>query len=403
MNTRKNSGKYMYVVLVCGFLLNFAANYPQYQLAPIAHLLMPQLDMTVSQFSSLFSSTLIPGILLGIGAGILCDKFGVKKCVSIAGAISLVAIIARIFVQNYIGMFICMVFSGIVMVFFNANISKIIGAWFPPEKIGTAVGIALAGSNCAMAVGMGTTAMLPSVKIAFTIAAIVSAAAFVVWVIFMKDKQPDAAAMADAPGGVSATEGLKSVAKNRGVWIVGICAGLMMTAAMCISTFLPQALQTSKGMDAVAAGALSSVITVGNIFGSILGPLICVKMGKTRPYLFLFSVFVAVGTAFAWLAPAGAPIIICFFMTGFVTSATIAQLMSLPVLLPGVGSQLAGAAGGFVGTIQLILGVVLPSYIISPITGDNFMMLYLIAGALVLVGAFVSLMLPEIFGRRSNS
>ena len=168
MNHKKNSSNYGYMIAAIIFLISAVGSYPQYQLSPLAYLIMPELELSLAQFSAVFSSPMIPGILLSLIAGILSDKYGVKRCMGIAGIISLTGVILRIFLgtTSYTGLLICMILSGVIATFNNANFGKIIGSWFPLERVGIMVGIASTGSTFAMAAAMSTTALMPSIKFA---------------------------------------------------------------------------------------------------------------------------------------------------------------------------------------------------------------------------------------------
>lgn len=404
LNQRPVSKNYAYIIVACAFLINFIGNYPQYQLSPLSYLIMPELNLSTAQFSSLFSSAMIPGILFSLVSGILCDKFGAKACIGVAGIISALGVCGRLFASNFTTLFICMTLSGLIATFLNSNVGKIIGNWFPPEKVGVMVGITMAGSTAAMAIAMGTTAMFPSVSSAYLVAAIISVAVMVFWFIFMKNKPNNTTqSNVSQPPQVSLSECLKTIIRNKNIWVIGISLGLVLGANMCLSTFLPQALQAARGFSATSAGGVSSVITFGSLAGSIFGPMICAKFGRMKPYLIICCAITALGTAFAWQAPAGAALFIALFITGFAASATISQMISIPAMLPDVGPVFAGTAGGLVATLQLLCGVILPSYVIAPLTGDNFSALYLMGGALALIAAVLVLAIPELLSKQKAS
>lgn len=394
---------YAYIIVALTFLVNFIANYPQYQLSPLAVPVMTAYDIDIARFSMLFSSAMIPGILLGLPSGLLCDKYGVKACVGIAGIISFLAIVARIFTVTFPALLLTMVISGFVASFLNSNLAKIMGSWFPPEKIGIMVGIGVAGSTASMAVAMGTTAMLPGIKAAFIVAAVINAVVLTLWFLLMKNKPKSSSGEAPQMPEVSMKECLGKLVKIRHIWVTGLAIGFILAASMCLMTFLPTALQSSRGLSATAAGAVSSAIMFGNLAGAVLGPMICAKVGYMKPFLFVSCVLAGLGAAFAWLAPLGIIMIGALFLTGFIASGAISQLLSIPVMLKEVGPIYAGTAGGLIGTIQLIIGVGVPSYIIAPVVGANFFLLYLIAGALAVVSAVLVLTLPELFGKGRNT
>ncbi|WP_250228370.1 MFS transporter [Anaeropeptidivorans aminofermentans] len=397
MSEERTSSRYPYVIIACAFLLNFATMYPMYQLSSQTYKLMPSLNISPAQFSILFSSAMIPGILFSLTSGVLCDKLGVKVCVTAAGLISLLAVIGRIFANNFAALFICMFLSGLVCSFLNSNVAKIIGNWFPPGKIGTGVGIVLSGASASMALAVGTTAMFASVSGAFIFAAVLNGAAMIIWIAFMKESPENTGPLpVISLSGPPMKKNLTTVIKNRYIWIAGLTSGLITASTMCVNTFLPQALQSVKGMDAVAAGAVSSVIMIGSFAGSVLGPVICIKTGRMETFFWTFSVLTGIGTAFAWRAPEGIALIISLFLTGFVSSGLNSQLVAVPVMLKEIGPENAGVAGGFSAMIRLLLAVVLPSYIISPLTGDNYTLLYILGGILSLCAGVLTLAFPKL-------
>lgn len=401
----KRASKGALVALACTTLMLFVPNYSQYQLSPIAHLIMPAYDLDATQFSILFSSTMIAGILLSLVAGLLSDRFGVKRVVGIAAIISVTALIGRIFAPNFATLFVCMALAGVVATFLNANLAKIMGSWFPPEKVGLAVGIGLAGATFSMAIGLGTSALFPSLKAIFTFTAVVGLIALVAWWLFFKDgpgsmqASPETEAEGAPLAQPSLSECLKVVLKSRNVWLIGIALGMDMAATMCIVTFLPQVLQATRGFDPTAAGALSSVVTFGNLAGSILAPIILARVGRFKPVAIVLAIISALGTAFAWQLPDGPFMLVCFFLTGFALSGLMTVLVSAVVLLPEIGPVYAGTAGGVGATLQLFGAVVIPSYILMPILGENWPVFYGIGGILCIVAAACVFVLPEVLKR----
>lgn len=362
---------------------------------------MPAYELDSAQFSMLFSAAMISGIPLSLVAGLLCDHFGMKVVVGLAGLVSVAALIGRIFAPDFITLFVCMALTGIVATFLNTNIAKIMGSWFPPEQVGLAVGVGLAGATLAMAVGLGTSALFPSLQAVFIFTATLAVIALAAWWLLFKDgpRSSKAASETDTTTQPSLSECLKVVLKSRNVWIIGATLGLDMAATMCILAFLPQVLQSMRGFDPTVAGALSSMVTFGNLAGSILTPLITTRSGCFRPVAIVFAIVAAAGTAFAWQLPEGLVMMVCFFLTGFSLSGLLTILVSAIVLLPEIGPVYAGTAGGIGATLQLFGAVAIPSYILTPILGANYPALFGVGGILCLVAAVCILALSEVLQR----
>ena len=400
---RKKSN-YGWVMAALAFVVLFIGSYVQYQLSPLAYLIIPEFGLSNSQFSSVFSAPMIPGLCLSLVAGLLCDKYGVKKCITVALTIAVAGIVLRTFSSSYTTLFICMILAGLASTFISSNIAKYLGGWFAPEKIGTMIGITMAGSTAAMAIGMGTTAMFPSVRAAYIFAAVLAVIILVAWFLLARKSEAE---KADKKAEIkeqqiSIIDCLKGIIKNKHIWLIGSCLMFLMGSQIALSAFLPMALQAERGIAATASGVVTSVIMFGNLAGTILGPILCAKIGRMKPYLLVCGVIAAIGVVFAWQLPTGIIMTVAMFVTGFFASAMIPTLMSLPIMLPGVGPGLAGTAGGLVSTVQLFGCVVIPTYIIAPIAGDSYRMIMILAGICGLLSAVCVLGIPDLFRKESK-
>lgn len=399
INQSTKINRYSYVICACAFITYFVADYAGYQIPPLSHLVMPALDIDSIDFSRLFAAYMLPGALFCLIAGLLCDKFGTKRCIGISIIISATAAVFRVFASNFISFFFCMMLLGVMLFFISTNVIKIIAHWVPPNRISIFVGITIAGGPVGMTVAMSTSALFSSLRPALITSAICCVIVVFLWFIFMREKpkeSDDTYHYVDNAPQVPLLEGLKVVLKNKHMWVIGICLGFVLSPAVCLTTFMPRALQLEHDMNAVTAGAMTSLIMLGNIAGSVFGPIICMFIGKLKPYIFCSSIIGALGVAFAWRFSGNVMIGIGLFISGFVIAALLAQLLSMPVLFKEIGPALGGTAVGFISTIRSSFAVVIPSYIIAPITGDNYYLLFLIAGGLLVLCAILSLKLPKI-------
>ena len=144
------------LVVVCVVVLIFVPNFAQYQLSPISFRIMDEFGMNAVQFSALFSAAMITGMVVSPVAGLLCDKFGARMTIGIGALITLAALVIRVFAQDYLTVFLCMVFAGVTATFLNSNMPKIMGNWFSGKNVGIAVGVGISGSTLSMAVGRST-------------------------------------------------------------------------------------------------------------------------------------------------------------------------------------------------------------------------------------------------------
>lgn len=387
----KKSNNYGIVAAVILFVALIIGNYFQYQLSPLAPRLMETMGLTPGQFSSAFSAPMIPSIFLGIVAGVLADKFGVKNVAAVGLAVTAIGLCVRPFTYDYLTLFVSMILGGVGVSFLNANMSKIVGGWFPPEKVGPIVGLTMVGSTIGMTLGSATTALLPSVKVAFWISGIGSVVVLIIWVLFMKDGTLNQEAAVPQE---SVMDSVRVVLKSKNIWLVGFCLMCIMGCNVALASFLPTALQ-SRGISESTAGVLSSVITIGSLIGTFIGPTIVAKAGRMKPLLMVLGVMTAVGAAFGWSLPIPGAIAL-LALAGFGMGTLIPVFMSFPVMLPEIGPVYAGSAGGVITTLELLGAVVLPTYVITPVAASNFLLYFMITGALMLVMAAIVILLPEL-------
>jgi NNP family nitrate/nitrite transporter-like MFS transporter len=390
--------KYRWVILSVSCLAMFVPNYAQYQLSPLAPQIIENLGLTPGQFTSLFSAPMIPAIFLSIVAGLLADKFGTKRIIGIGLLLSAAGACLRITADSYSLLFASMILFGFGVTFLNTIGAKILGSWFPPEKISFVMGILLSGSTLAMTVGMSTTAMLRGISAAYIIAAVLSIAALLSWVLLIKNRASDES-HDNAPKAPPITECLGKVIKNRTVWLVGICLMFILAANIIVSSFLPTIL-AGRGIDSVSAGMYSSASTVGNLLGTLLIPVLAGRMSN-KLLIYIMAFVSAAGAMFGWQAPQGIALVLALCITGIGMSGPIPLLMSMPIRLPEIGPVYAGTAGGFAATLQLLGAVVIPTYIAGPIAGSNINMFFIVAGICMVMVFFFGFGLPEL-GKRSK-
>lgn len=389
---------YRWTILVVLWLAAFIGSYAQFQLPPLAYKLIPELKLTPSQYASILTAPMIPAVFFSIVAGALADRFGVKKVVSVGFIFAIIGILFRYAATNYWQMLILMAFSGTSSAFINANISKIIGAWFPPEQISKMMGVYLTSPMLAMTIGMATTAMFPSITIAFITAGVACIIIAALWVGFVKDKPEGAPELPVMP----VTKYLGVAARSKSIWLVGLAMMFIMGATMAFSGFLPTVLHSMRGINPVTAGILASLGTIGTLFGSILGPIICDRMGYIKPFLVSVAILGAVSIFYSWQAPLGVAMWVILIFSGIVAGAGTPMLMVFPMLLPEIGPVYAGSAGGLIATLQLIGAVVIPTFIITPLSGQNYYLMFGLAGLCFLMLGIVSLFLPEL-GSKARS
>ncbi len=388
----KSNPKYGIVILLMLFLGIALPDFGQFQVSSLADKLRAAMDLSQSQYSTIATAPLLAGIIFGFLSGVLMDRFGIKV-VTASIILTTVGLVMRVPYGTFFTQYVAGILIGTAATFINTTAPKIIGQWFPREKTTQYMGMVLAVANLSMALGIGTAALFSSVSAAFMFSAVLGVVILAIWCLFITEKRgQDAEAAESVPVG----ESIRAVVKHRGVWLVSLfCLG-SVAAIGSVSVFMPQAL-ISRGMTPVQAGWYSMAVTMGNCVTNFVSPAIIRRFGTTKKRLTvmvcLYSLGEVIFVAFGWRAP-GVLLPVCLFLSGFCAMGFLAFYQTIPLSLKGVGARYSGTATGLIITVQLAASVVLPSYVIAPIAGDDYRLIFLMLGAIPLIPVILSPFLP---------
>lgn len=379
------NGKYKYIILAVICLCGISCLYCQYQMSPIADEIMAEYHLTQVQYSALFAAPMAPAIFISLICGMIVDKAGAKKVVFLSLLLATAGLWGRVFVHDYILLYLCMICPGFAVTFINSTNPKILGQWFTPEQTGIAVGIYTGMVGIGSAIATGTTAMLPSIKFAYVLAAVFISITSIIWILFMKEKRTEPAENTQT---FFIADSVKAVLKSRDILLAGICIMCSYGCLMVMSTFLPMILQ-DKGMVREAAGTVASLVSIGQTAGCFTVPGIVGKIGKFRKAVFAFALSGAVFTGAASIIPPGLALNFLLFFAGYCVGGICPLLMALPVRIKRIGVERAGTAVGLITTFQLFGAVVIPSYIVSPLAGENRPLLVVFGGVICAAVCFL--------------
>ena len=386
------SPTYRWVILAVTMLAGFIGSFAQFQLPPLAYKLIPNLHISSSQFAALVGGTMTGSIFICILGGTLADRYGVKKVVSIGLALAVIGCTFRYAATSFWPFFFLMVMAGLGSGLLASNLAKLFGAWFSPQQMGTIMGIFLVSPMFGQFAGTATTALFSSEASAFIFSGVCCFIILILWLVFAKNKPKGAAEMPILP----TMQYLGKAARSRSIWLAGIAMFLVMGSTITFTSFLPNVLHNLRGITPVQAGFYGSLATLGTMFGSFLGPIICSRMGVMKRFLVITSLTGAVVTFWSWQLPMGPVFVVALFMAGFLQCAMSPTFFSLPVLLPEIGSVYAGSAGGIIATIQSLGAVMVPTFIITPLAGPSVTILFGLAALSCALITVPVLFLPEL-------
>jgi NNP family nitrate/nitrite transporter-like MFS transporter len=387
----------VFLITALLFAAQFIGNYGDYQVAAIPSSIYAAYNLTDMQFSSLITAPMLPCIFLSIIIGLLVDRYGIPKIVGIFLVLAALGFLLRHFARNYPVMLLAMALAGCGCMVVNSNIAKLASALYPMDKVGTVVGILMAGSNAASALAFATTSMLPSLQVVFLIPTVASVVCVVLWFLFARESLFTQGSE-QTEEKISVVDSLKLCFKSRSLWLAGCTLFLTLGGTMVITNFHVTALTTLKGYSEALAGSFNSVSMIGAIFGSIFLPIFVTKKPEKAPALIFVMLLISAATTYGMIALPAAGIYVCAFINGALRSGIIAALLMTPVLLREIGPKNAGTAGGFIITLQLLGCVLVPTYIIVPLGRGNLTTYFILGTVCFALAAVVSLIFTKTSG-----
>lgn len=383
---------YRLVIVLAVAVTAFAINFIHFQVAGLAPQIMQAAQAAPEQFGLLMGMPLLAAAILGIPAGALGDRFGVKPIVGIALAVSLGGVIGRYFSEPSVGNYaIWMFLVGVSNAALNANFIKILGMWLPPTRIGLGVGCYLAGIGLGQSSAVAVGSMFATLGSAFMVSILVTIVALVVWVSLIKASGAGGPEMKPQPLAAS----LKYVMSKPAIWVGALCAFCMLGAYVTLNSFWVNSLISVKGVTPDKAGMTGSVVAFSLMIGSLVSASIAKAMGRSRFFLLMSGLISAVCAYFSWNLEFSNLTVVLLFGVGFFSGAFLSFILSLPMLLEYIGPAYGGSAGGVISTLQSSGGFALPFLLPMLAQGQPTGIFNLVAVAFGAM-AVIALFLPEL-------
>lgn len=385
MNKKIEQG-YLFISL---WLASMVSVYAQYQLNVYGQEIMESFHLTATEYSALFTAPMLPAILLSFFTGKLSDVAGSRKVIGGCLLITSIGAAGRYVADSYGGMMLCMMLTGFGAFSVTVNAAKILGNIFHAKKLSLAMGFYITGSMLAQTLATATSAVFfSSMKKAFLAAAIFSGIITVFWLsgLFLF---PEKKAVKHEMKQTS----FREVIQNSGVWITGLCLMITFGVTVTLNSFLPVALMSTGKYTQVQAGTVTSMISMGNLLGAIIGPILYRKLKSLRAFLTLTGIASAIGCIFGWRLEKVELLMIAMLCTGIFLGSSMPVYFSMPVSLQGVSSQNVSTASGLTTTMQLAGAVIIPTYVLAPIAKNNFGLMFIMAGIFMLIIPILSIIL----------
>ena len=333
----------------------------------IAPMLMRDLALNATQFGGLSATYLLADVIFLLPAGIILDRFSVRKVILVALFLCVIGISGFCRVQSF--QFACLFhfLSGIGNAFCFLSCMMLIARWFPKSKQAFIVGLMITMGMLGGVIAQRPFSILSEWygwRQALFIDAIIGVFLFVLVFLFVQDAPCKNTSKEKKEKSDPFWKGMKKAASNAvniycGIYTCFLNLPLMIISAVWGTLFLTQVhhIPTSK------SSFIVSMICMGTIFGSPIYGFLSDKIGRRFLPMLIGGVFsLTVMLAIMFIpSPSEGLLILLFFLLGFFTSS---QVIGYAVITESNPKEISGRSMGLAAFI--IMGI--PA-ILQPITG----------------------------------
>jgi cyanate permease len=381
--------------LALGWLVYFSFGMVAVSLVPIVTSVREDLGITYTEMGIILGAWQFVYIGAAAPGGILIDRIGPKRALSIGAAIVALSGLLRVFADGFTPLFLAVALFGIGGPIISSGLPKLVADWFSGAKRGVASGIYVTGSSAGGVFVLATTHsfVLPltgswrSSLLFYAIVAVLVAAA---WVVIGRDS-PENIAERGRPASERPKGSYRQVILHPAV-IVIIAVGFSgFLANHGLRNWLPQILE-ADGVSPSTAGLVGALPLLTGILGSIVVlPLASRGAGNRRPAA-VALLFLTGATIAAIMFTDGWLRVFIVAVEGFCASAIIPLMLNTLMETPSVGAKNMGAAAGLffaVGEVGGTLGPVVLG-LTADLTGS------FLSGMLMLAAVMWVMLLPAL-------
>jgi MFS family permease len=376
-----------------------------------------ELGLSPIALGYLFSSFLWAYVLMMLPGGRLIDRWGAHAVASVATAVWSLAQMATGAAVGVMTMLLTRLGLGIGEAPFAPIVYRSVRAWSPYTERGTATAVIGAGGSLGPAVGAPLVAWLIQMlswRWSFVITGAIGFVWVAVWYAFVSTPEntkwlPEPERryiLAEREAGIETPDhdgvGYMALIRCPAMWRLAVSQGCLVYSLYLYLSWLPNYLQTARGLSVVDSGLYTSVpffiATAVNIvvnwFGDRLLSAEAVRNGLRRYLVALCLFFTAAGLLIPYVESMTMMIVLVSVTVSFANAGPAANASLTSDLLRSPAD--AGRAFAFLvlgGNLFGLLAPVVTGYLVASSGGFNAA--FIAAGILALTGAVVTLMLSR--------
>jgi len=358
-----SDSNYRWYILTLGGLTHaFALGMPMTSMPVLFKEISEDLNLSLVEIGTVWGMTTLAGIFVVLIGGLLGDRFGVKRILSVACILMGLAMGLRGLSVNFITLAATVFLFGLPGAVISLNVHKTAGIWFPPRHL------ALANSILAVGMGVGHTlgAMISAtvlspllggwrnVMFLYGVICIVIGG---LWLLSRGESSKVESSASDVRT-VGFRQALSQVVRIRTVWLLGFIHLGRRACLQGMTGYLPLHLRGIGWMPTSADAALAAFYGAGMI-GAIPVAVLSDRLGSRKAILLAALLMSAIGVGMLSIVN-GTMVWALVIIVGIFYDGAAAIFLTMIMETDRVGTRYAGTAIGLVYTISRMGSVVSP-------------------------------------------
>jgi MFS transporter, NNP family, nitrate/nitrite transporter len=352
-----------YILLLSGLTYAIIAGINRLCMPVLFKEIGDSLHLSVTNIGTVWGMDPLAGVFVGLPAGLLADRFGIKKTLAVLCVMAGVFGALRGFSNSFLTLSATMFLFGVMSAAAPAIIPKVTAEWFNDKRLALANALLNVMWSVGSMFATITTATYFSpllggwqkVMFVYGIPAVLLG---LLWQFTARDRSPAVQSTGQGSVQVPFREAFSHVIRIKEVWLIGLITLTNWGASMGMFGYLPYYLE-SIGWSKAAAGNTITVFSGFMLLGSIPMALLSDKLKTRKGVLYI----------------AMAALTVCLFLIPYVNATAIWIMIILGAFLRSgasslfnvmifehkdIGSKYGGTAIGLASTVSMVGAFIAP-------------------------------------------
>lgn len=315
-----------------------------------------ELGLSMVAIGTIWGMDPLAGVFLGLPGGLLADRFGVKRMLTVVCILAGVFGALRGFSIDFLSMAAFMFLFGLMAAVTPSIVPKVTAVWFAGRRLGLANGMLNVAWSIGAVLATFSSATLLSPwlggwrNVLFFFGAPPVLLGLLWWLTGREPQKQDAAY---APvNGEPLRTALASVTRIKEVWVMGIVLLTYWGSNMGFGGYLPMYLRNVGWEPALADSAMTVFMGIG-VFGVIPMVLYSDKVGS-RKKVMIFSILILASSIGLIPLVSTTGVWVLLIIGGLLRSGVAALANTLIFEIKGVGGTYGGTAIGLTNTLGML-------------------------------------------------